>query len=217
MQISKILGFVCLRVDDLLLGASPEGWKSFMKVVDCFNHTGVEWLKDQDICYLGLDMGWEGDAVFLGQQTYFDSKLIPVDESKFMRKGVVDLPDSKRRTMCRQRIGLLLWAIQTRPDINRRICILASIASEAVKLDSTFVKWIRQPNKLMLAISKTPVKIYFRPLLLWNTCHGIELACALSLFTFTDASFGTLREMGSMESYFLYLAALLPVMGKSRV
>ena len=27
-------------------------------------------------------------------------------------------------------------------------------------MDSTFVKWIRQSNKLMIAIKKTPVKIY---------------------------------------------------------
>ena len=86
-----------------------------------------EWAKNQDLCYLGLDMGHEDDAIFLGQHTYFDAKLIPIEESKFARNGVV------KETMCKQRIVLLLWSIQTRPDVNHRLRILAPSASEEVK------------------------------------------------------------------------------------
>ena len=73
----SIIAPVCLRVDDLLCGETKEGWLSFMDVVDCFNHSGVERLRGQNLCYLGLDMGMGDNCVFLGKQTNIDSKLIP--------------------------------------------------------------------------------------------------------------------------------------------
>ena len=83
-----VLGLVILNLDDLLCGANAEGWGYFTEVVDCFNHSGAEWIRGQNLCYMGLDMGWgKGpDAVFLGQQAYFDTKLIPVADEKFVRK-----------------------------------------------------------------------------------------------------------------------------------
>ena len=128
---------------DLLRGAAAEGWKAFMEVADRFNHSGVEWLRDHNLCYLGLDMGWGDNCVFLGQQTYIDAKLIPVSEDRFAAHAVVSLSEAKRKTMCKQCIGLLLWCIQTRPDVNHRICELASIASDAVKNDVDFIRWVR--------------------------------------------------------------------------
>ena len=104
--------------------------------------------------------------------------------------------------MRKQCIGLLSWRIQTRPDVNHRICELASSASDAVNNDLDFIRWMRKSNQLMILIAKNPVKIFCRALIPWHANNGEELACGLRIFTFTDASFGTLRDHGSLESYF---------------
>ena len=91
-----ILGAVCHHVDDLLVGASCEGWRYIMDAVDSFNHTGAGSVREQNIGYLGIDVGSEEGAIFLGHQTYSETKLIPVPEARLSAMGLVTLSGGNR-------------------------------------------------------------------------------------------------------------------------
>ena len=55
----------------------------------------------------------------------------------------------KRMAICKKLVGWLIWTIQTRPDVNHRICQIASSAAASILIDAEFCRWVKNANRLV--------------------------------------------------------------------
>ena len=193
-----------IHVDDILVSATSLGWESFKKVVDGYRHSGIKMIDETEaLMYLGLDIGKENGKIFLSQESYISGKLYATDEkSLYTPKGEM-IPEGKRKTECKKLIGSLLWAIQTRPEQCHKISALASDIVTAVKDEAEFLKWIRRGNKLVSILKGEQYRIYFQSPIPWIPDSVAELANCIQIFAFCDASYGSMRDNGSIESAFI--------------
>ena len=150
-----------------------------------------------------MDIGIEKNILFLSRESYVANKLYAVDEKSLFKRCGAMINEPERKTTCKKLIGSLLRVIQTRPELCRKISVLASDIVSSIVDPGEFIRWIRRGNKMVLQLKKEPYRIYFRSPLPWVPETTSELASSIQIFAFCDASFGSMRNNGSIESAFI--------------
>ena len=96
---------------------------------------------------------------------------------------------------------MMIWLMQTRPDIGRKMRNLASSINSCVAAHDEFVKWCRAVNKLTAEVRFCQFRIVSKSVLRWQPKSNAEYLNSVHLFVFSDASFASVRNEGSVESY----------------
>ena len=201
---STLHALAALHVDDILVAATKVGWTRFQLAIDGYRNSGIKMLVEaEDLQYLGLDIGIGGNILFLSRESYVANKLYAVDEKSLFKRCGAMINEPERKTTCKKLIGSLLRVIQTRPELCRKISVLASDIVSSIVDPGEFIRWIRRGNKMVLQLKKEPYRIYFRSPLPWVPETTSELASSIQIFAFCDASFGSMRNNGSIESAFI--------------
>ena len=112
----------------------------FGEVIDGFQHSGLVILKGGDkAVYLGLDICLPQQTILLSHDTFISTRLAPIEMSDIFDAKTGKMREiSRRKTIGRQIIGSLLWAVHARIDLHSKISRLASSISRMVSVDSEF-------------------------------------------------------------------------------
>ena len=200
-----ICGLAAIHVDDIICSANSFGWESFLSVIADYDHTPIEYLSEMNsLVYLGLDVGMlPGGNIYPPQGTFVREKLATISDDGMIKKLDTPAEISRRKTTCKQATGKLIWLLQTRPDIPQKLCTLASEINISSWKYATFLSWCRKANKIVSRIKSQPLKILYKKFISWPVETGTQLAKAVQLYVFSDASYTSATGEGSMESYVL--------------
>ena len=88
------------------------------------------------------------------------------------------------KTAGRHVIGSLIWTLQTRVGLSRKICELSTALTKEVVEESSCTSWIKRANRLIEKIKSNPARLVYRPLIAWKLSGPYEIALAFRLFCF---------------------------------
>ena len=81
-----------------------------------------------------------------------------------------------------------------------KISALASDIATAVESGPVFPKWINRGNEMVTKLKNNPMRIYCRSPMPWVPDNFVGLVSNIQIFAFRGASFGSMRNSGSIES-----------------
>ena len=195
-------GLAVLHVDDILVTGAERGIESFSGVIDCFQHTGISFLtEDNSLTYLGLDLTMHARDIHVQQTNYIEQKLQGVMESDLFIDRRIRIDAAKQRTVTKQMIGSLLWLTVTRSDLNHRISVLASSAVSAIDDFDKFRAWTRDANKIVEYVKTVQEYLSIASPISFVPAGMQDIITNLQCYCFVGASFGALPGEKSLESY----------------
>ena len=115
-----------------------------------------------------------GGRHFLSQNSPISGKLNTFEVQPKDVRSLNPLPVERLEANCKKMIGCLLRVLRTRPDVNRRICDLASSIAEAVQSDGDYTRWAKRGNKLVLTLESDILEIRYRSLSPWEVKHSFH-------------------------------------------
>ena len=192
----KVECLILLHVDDILFIGSDHWKKIFLHAISGYDHGVVECLSpEHPILYCGMLVSQSLHRVISLSQKDFYSKLAPLDISSIVKNGKFLVNESKRRKLVKSFVGGCLWLVQCRYDLCFPVCQLASDVVDAIRYPEKMIKFASDAKRVLTRIHKYHHEICYHNFLVQN-----ELSTFPQLTTFSDASFATLRDSGSVES-----------------
>ena len=189
----RIVGMVCIHVDDMLGGGLEES-KVYQHVVaqlrQAFNFR--EWKDQADLEYCGATLQKTPTGGWKVNHTDYLRKVKPIPLQR--GRGPEDYMTSSETTQLRGRLGSLQWpSVQSQPHLQCSTSLLAG------QLSAGLVKTIQDANKLLkFAKMNSDVSLNYERL-----C-GLEES---RLVTMVDAAFGVRRDGSSQGGYLTILVS----------
>ena len=202
-----VIGIAALHVDDILFAGSTVGWQEFGEILALFGHSDVEVVTEKvSLVYLGLDIGLQNGMYYLSQESFIEHKLKDVPESARSDSRDREVTVEARKTSGKRAVGMMIWLLQSRPDISQKLCALASTINSCSAVHASFTRWCKSANKLMARVRSENFRINSRSIFgKWVPKCTMEFLTGVNLFVFPDASFASINNDGSVESFICVL------------
>lgn len=187
---------IMIHVGDVIFSGSATDFRMLQSCLSQFKHGAwEERTPAYSITFCGITVQLnESRCVELSQREFY-SKIRPLARSGIISKGVLVISRRALQKKIKSFLGSRLWVAQTRFDISFLVCWSGSEVPDALSSTSELKLFLSVAAKLHSGITSLDYPLRFAPVD-FKTSYGRFP----QLFTFTDASFGTLRGRGSIEA-----------------
>ena len=198
---NTISSTIMLHVDDIIFVGLPLDMKDIKQCLAQFDHVPWEVSDESTILtFCGIQIDHRPGRVLELSHRPFYSKIAVPQKSELIVDSKVGVAASRLQKTLRGFIGSVLWLTQTRFDIAFEVCSRSSSLPDALRSIDSLRLFISSAVKLYSRIVDAHVPVTFVPLFSNIPPHRFA-----QLFSFSDASFGTLRASGSVESNIILL------------
>ena len=197
-----VAALVLVHVDDIIFIGDKVRKEWFKRCIDEFEHGEFEELTPiSALKFCGISISITPDRrLSLSQEEFYD-KIMPLHIRDFVLNNELVLERKVAIKRFKSLVGCLIWVMSTRFDIIFGVIQLASSLLDSVCDVKKMIEFVSTANKVI-----SRVKNKHRSLSLVPFIRKEHWGRKVQIIAFSDASFGTLRNHGSVEGYCAFMA-----------
>ena len=197
---SRILTcMIMLHVDDIICVSVPSDFQDLIRCVSEFKHSPCEELSvGSGLTFCGIDLSVSAErSIHFSQEKYY-SKIPILKKEDLISRDNFRFPIRQIQRKLKAYVGACLWATQTRFDLSFGIAELGSSLADALTSVSQMKIFVSKASRIHSRMTDQHVDLTFVKFI-------DKVPRFPQFFSFPDASFGTLRAHGSIESNVLIM------------
>ena len=192
-----------IHVDDIVYSGTAENLKELRLRPTQFGHGPWGSLSESSgLVFLGAQIDLKPGRIVEFPHRSF-SEIVAPGKSELISGDAVCAAAAKLQKSLRGFIGSCLWLTQTRFDVPFGVCALSSSLPYALRSIEPLRIFLAEAQRLYSRIADSHHPVTFGPLFPSISQPYVQL------FSFSDASFGTLRGEGSVEANIILIG--LPI------